>query len=96
MARNIRYSEASLKQFPRLLLPKEAAQALCVTEHTLAGWRSSGDFGPKYVKVGRLIRYTAGDIADFIKSRSVAPRSKPPIRAARKNEGLGRQTAKTA
>ena len=95
MARTIRYSEGLLAEFPSLLLPKQAAHTLSVTEHTLAQWRSDG-FGPKYVRVGRLIRYKAADVAAWVQARSVTPGAKPPVRASHKNEALARQTAETA
>lgn len=48
-----------------LLTPLEVAAVLNISLGTLAGWRHSRK-GPKYVKLGRLVRYRRADIADFI------------------------------
>ncbi|MCL1599154.1 MAG: helix-turn-helix domain-containing protein [Actinomycetia bacterium] len=47
----------------RLLTPGELAEYLQVTEATLADWRYRGK-GPRYVKVGRLVRYSQEDDVD--------------------------------
>jgi predicted DNA-binding transcriptional regulator AlpA len=85
-----------LAEFPRLLHPEEVARRLGLEEGTLAQRRYDRTFGLKFVKVGRLIRYTERDVADWIKARSVTPgRSKPPVRASHKN-ALARRSVKTA
>lgn len=53
-----------------LLLPKEAADALCVTEGTLAVWRSTGRYSLKFVKVGRYVRYRWRDVTAFMDQRT--------------------------
>jgi len=35
--------------------------------HTLRGWRAQGR-GPKFVKVGRLVKYRLSDVEDFLTS----------------------------
>ncbi|GFO62002.1 hypothetical protein GMST_43270 [Geomonas silvestris] len=51
----------------RLLDTLEAAKLLATAEQTLRIWRVQGK-GPKFVKLGRAVRYRESDIAAFIKS----------------------------
>jgi predicted DNA-binding transcriptional regulator AlpA len=51
-----------------LLHPREAAKMLNVSESWLAKARLSGN-GPRYVKIGRSVRYPESSIREFIKSR---------------------------
>ena len=51
----------------RFLTTERAAQVLEVSVRTLEGWRVRG-YGPKYRKIGRLVRYTYEDIEEFIDS----------------------------
>lgn len=48
---------------------KEAASCLGISEKTLANWRVSG-IGPKYLKVGRLVRYREEDIQSWLSART--------------------------
>lgn len=43
---------------------------------TLQAWRTSGK-GPRFVKVGRLVRYRQEDVQAWIESRLVASTSSP-------------------
>jgi predicted DNA-binding transcriptional regulator AlpA len=52
-----------------LLHPKNAAKVLGVSESWLAKSRVTGD-GPRFVKVGRAVRYPLSAIRDYIKSRT--------------------------
>ena len=55
-----------------LLNVKEAAKYLdTVTYRTLDRWRSQG-IGPKFVKIGRHIRYKIADLEEFIEESTVA------------------------
>lgn len=49
-----------------LMTPEHAARALGVSIRTLAAWRSGGRNTLPYVKVGRLVRYRAADIAGWL------------------------------
>lgn len=49
-----------------LLTAKTAAQRLSVGVQTLAKWRSEKKKGPRYVLLGRSIRYRTSDIDEFI------------------------------
>lgn len=51
-----------------LLNEDDAAGFLGVSERTLQGWRVSGA-GPKFVKLGRIVRYRRIDLIDFIDAR---------------------------
>lgn len=50
-----------------LLIEKEAAKALALSPKTLRNWRVIGA-GPPFVRIGRLIRYRASDVTQFIES----------------------------
>jgi predicted DNA-binding transcriptional regulator AlpA len=51
-----------------LLHPRDAAKMLNVSVSWLAKARLSGT-GPRYVKIGRAVRYPESSIREFIKSR---------------------------
>ena len=53
-----------------LLTPKQVAELLFVTPHTLAVWRCTGRYDLPYVKTGRLVRYKAEDVQAFIDKRT--------------------------
>ena len=50
----------------KLLTPKQVSEALGVQENTLAVWRSTKRYDLRSVRVGRLVRYRAADVRDFI------------------------------
>lgn len=52
-------------QMPEFLTPDEVAAMLRVDVRTLANWRSAGT-GPRFTKVGRLVRYARSDISDYL------------------------------
>ena len=54
----------------RLLTPQEAAKHLGTKAATLASWRSNKRYPLVYVRVGRLIRYRASDLEQFLRSRT--------------------------
>lgn len=54
---------------PKLLTPKQAAEALGVKTSTLEVWRCTGRYDLPFVKSGRLVRYRESDIAAFIERR---------------------------
>ena len=55
-----------------LLTSKAVAEQLNVGIQTLAKWRSEGK-GPRYVQLGRSVRYRANDIAEFVERRITEP-----------------------
>jgi len=54
-----------MKDLPQLLDQREACAYLGVSQPTLNRWRCQGQ-GPKFVKMGRVIRYRAADVAAFV------------------------------
>jgi predicted DNA-binding transcriptional regulator AlpA len=48
-----------------LLLPRDVAARLRVSEKTLTDWRSLG-IGPKFLRLGRTIRYRAADVEAYL------------------------------
>jgi excisionase family DNA binding protein len=57
------------KQTAPLLTPQQVADRLGVSTTTLATWRCTKRYPLAYVKVGRLVRYRAGDVDAFEMSR---------------------------
>ncbi|WP_368413232.1 helix-turn-helix transcriptional regulator [Dongia sp.] len=55
----------SARSIPILITEDEAAALLSVSPKTLQGWRWHGK-GPKYVKIGRCVRYDRNIILDYI------------------------------
>ena len=52
-----------------LLESWQVAYYLGLNKETLSIWRSTGRYNLRYIKAGRLVRYTAGDLKAFIASR---------------------------
>lgn len=62
----------------RLMDETEAADMLCYSVRALQNWRHRGG-GPKFIKVSaRSVRYTYGDVMDWINQRRVANTSQAP------------------
>ena len=55
-----------------MLTSKTVAERLQVGVQTLAKWRSEGK-GPRYVQLGRSIRYRAADIDEFVERSITEP-----------------------
>ena len=49
----------------RLMDQREVAEILCVSSRTLECWRWK-DKGPRFIKIGKLVRYRECDIQDYI------------------------------
>jgi predicted DNA-binding transcriptional regulator AlpA len=60
-----------------LLSQREAATLLHLSERTLERFRVSGT-GPRFVRLGRSVRYCLTDIEAFIASRTVGSTSERP------------------
>ena len=58
----------------RSLDEKEAAKILGLAVQTLRNWRHLRK-GPKYVKLGRSIRYRYEDLEEFIQKKKIDPES---------------------
>lgn len=48
----------------------DAGAAINATPGTLAVWRSTGRYDLPYVKIGRKVRYRAGDLLAFLNRRT--------------------------
>jgi hypothetical protein len=57
-----------------LLDQTRLAEQLVVTTKCLEAWRHRGG-GPKFVKVGRLIRYRPSDVAEWLMRRTATSTS---------------------
>ena len=58
----------------RLLDQAQAAELLQVSPRTLEGWRCRGG-GPRFVRVGRRVRYRLQDLRAWLDERTVGPTS---------------------
>lgn len=65
-------STINLDELPdsQLLDDTQAAAALDTTTGTLSVWRSTGRYNLPFVKVGRKVRYRAGDLRAFLAKRT--------------------------
>jgi hypothetical protein len=55
-----------------LLTDQQAASILKTQTSTLSVWRTTGRYALPYVKIGRHVRYKAGDLKTFINRRTVS------------------------
>jgi len=56
---------------PKILLKEQkAAERLDVAVKTLQKWRVQGE-GPKFVKLGRSVRYTEEDLEEYIQMHTI-------------------------
>lgn len=53
-----------------LLDDGQAAAVLGLKKGTLSIWRSTGRYNLPYLKIGRLVRYRAGDLAEWLEKRA--------------------------
>lgn len=59
----------SISDLPKFLTTDQAAELLTVSPSTLEVWRYRGT-GPRFVKIGRSVRYRQSDLAAFIDERA--------------------------
>ncbi len=52
-----------------LMNEDQAAQVLTVGTKTLQSWRVRG-VGPRFVRIGRLVRYTEAELAKYIEEQT--------------------------
>ena len=57
-------------ELEELLIPQEGADKLKVDVQLLNQWRSARK-GPKFLKLGRFVRYKASDLKEWLDSRAV-------------------------
>jgi hypothetical protein len=60
----------------QLLDQDTAAEILNTHTNTLANWRVRG-VGPRFVKVGRAVKYDPADLKSWIEARKVSSTSEP-------------------
>ncbi len=65
---NPEVGEAGSRRFEALLDEREVARWIRVSVATLRYWRSEGK-GPRYRKVGQLVRYAPSDVQEWLNSR---------------------------
>lgn len=53
----------------KLVSTNEAASILGVKRNTLEGWRTRG-VGPKFRKIGSLVRYAETDIEEYLEAQT--------------------------
>lgn len=54
---------------PLILNTKQAARLLGTSPRTMEDWRLTG-LGPRFVKLGRMVRYQVRDLVEFIDRNS--------------------------
>lgn len=57
----------AIAQVDRLLHQKEVVEILNIAKSTIEQWRLKGQ-GPRYVKLGRAVRYRLSDVQSYIAS----------------------------
>ena len=57
----------------RALTEREVAELLGLSVATLRAWRHRGK-GPRFLRLGRSIRYLPSDLADFVRASAVDTR----------------------
>ena len=55
-----------------ILIPEEAASFLRISPETLRQWRHLGE-GPKYLKMGRSVRYNREHLENWLQEIAVEP-----------------------
>ncbi len=58
----------------RALTEREVAQLLGLSVATLRAWRHRGK-GPRFLRLGRSVRYLPSDVDDFVRASAVDTRS---------------------
>ena len=63
-------------ELPSLLTAEETAKLLKVHPATLGNWRVSGR-GPRFVRIGRRVRYSVIDLESYVADRTKQSTSEP-------------------
>jgi excisionase family DNA binding protein len=66
----------SISNLPKFLTTDQAAELLTVSASTLEVWRYRRT-GPRFVKIGRSVRYRQSDVEAFIEERVRASQQEP-------------------
>ena len=70
---NARTTTTERRQMPettRALTEREVADLLGLSVATLRAWRHRGK-GPRFLRLGRSVRYLPSDVADFVRASAV-------------------------
>jgi predicted DNA-binding transcriptional regulator AlpA len=70
---NARATARERRQMPdttRALTEREVADMLGLSVATLRAWRHRGK-GPRFLRLGRSVRYLPSDVADFVRASAV-------------------------
>ena len=70
---NARATAPERRQMPettRALTEREVAELLGLSVATLRVWRHRGK-GPRFLRLGRSVRYLPSDVADFVRASAV-------------------------
>jgi len=65
---------------------RDASERLDVSVRTLQKWRLQGS-GPRFVKLGRSVRYDAGDIEQYIEAARRCSTSQLPLSTTARSQG---------
>ena len=65
---------ATTSDTTRALTEREVAALLGLSVATLRAWRHRGK-GPRFLRLGRSVRYLPSDLADFVRASAVDTRS---------------------
>ena len=65
---------ATTSDTTRALTEHEVAELLGLSVATLRAWRHRGK-GPRFLRLGRSVRYLPSDLADFVRASAVDTRS---------------------
>lgn len=68
--KNTEAGGAEYRQIETLLDERDVARWIRVSVATLRYWRGEGK-GPRYRKVGQLVRYSPSDVQDWLNTRPV-------------------------
>lgn len=74
---NARATTTERRQMPETapaLTEREVAELLGLSVATLRAWRHRGK-GPRFLRLGRSVRYLPSDLDDFVRSSAVDTRS---------------------
>lgn len=76
MSNSIAISVTDLLRDPERKLTESQAAIVCGIEpQTLAAWRCTRRYDLPFIRVGRAIRYRAGDVSEWLKKNTVMPTS---------------------
>ena len=68
--RHQRANLMAMQDRDELLKPPAVAALLGIHQATLAGWRTEEGRGPRFIKVGRHVRYRRSDIEAWLETRT--------------------------